>query len=59
MYPNNNLKGKYMAIVGPKLSGPRGDPEYRSLEYRGTTVLDCGNCKDGTVRYSESNNVPY
>jgi len=59
MYSDNNRKGKYMTIVGPKLSGPRGDPEYRSPEYRGTTVLDCRNCEDATVRYTENNNVQF
>jgi hypothetical protein len=58
MYCNNDLKGKYMAIVGRKLSGPPRDPKCRSPEYRGITVLDCRNCEDETLRYTESNNVP-
>jgi hypothetical protein len=30
----HNFNGKYWAVVGPKLSGPPGNPDYR-----GTTVL--------------------
>jgi hypothetical protein len=34
-----------MAIIGPKLSGPRRDPEYRSLEYRGPLYLTAETAK--------------
>jgi hypothetical protein len=39
MYSNNNFNGKYWAIFGTKLSGPPGDPDYGSPNYRGTRVL--------------------
>ena len=29
MHCNSNFSGKYWAIVGSKLSGPPGDPDYR------------------------------
>ena len=28
MYCNNNFHGSYWVVVGPKLSGPHGDPDY-------------------------------
>jgi uncharacterized lipoprotein NlpE involved in copper resistance len=28
MHCNNNLNGKYWAVVDPKLSAPPGDPDY-------------------------------
>jgi hypothetical protein len=37
MQCNNNFTGKYLAIIGPKLYEPPGDPDYR-----GTTVYKQG-----------------
>ena len=37
MQCNNNFTGKYLAIFGPKLSGPPEDPDYR-----GSTVYKQG-----------------
>ena len=37
MQCNNNVTGKYLAINGPKLSQPPGDPDYRE-----TTVYQQG-----------------
>jgi hypothetical protein len=28
---NNNVDVKYLAIIGPKLSVPPGDPDYRGI----------------------------
>jgi len=43
MQCNNNFTGKYLAIIGPKLSGPPGDPNYQ-----GTTVYKQGKAFHGT-----------
>jgi len=40
MYTNNNhFNRKYWAILGTKLSGPLGYPNYQIPDYRGTIVL--------------------
>ena len=36
---NNTFNGKYWAIFGTKLSGPREYPNYQIPDYRVTTVL--------------------
>ena len=38
MYSNNTFGGKYWVIVGPKLPGTPGDPNYRVPDYGGFTV---------------------
>jgi hypothetical protein len=38
MHPSNNFHGKFLAISGPKLSGPSDDPDYRDPDYRMATV---------------------
>ena len=39
MYSNNSFDGKCMSIVGPKLTRPPGDPNYRGPDYRRTTLF--------------------
>jgi len=40
MYTNNDhFNRKYRAILGTKLSGPPGYPNYQIPDYRGATVL--------------------
>jgi len=43
MQCNNNFTGKYLAITGPKLSGPPWDPDYR-----GTTLYKQAKAFHGT-----------
>ena len=44
MQCNNNFTGKYLAIIGPKLSGPPGDPDYRgTIVYKQGKALPAHN----------------
>jgi hypothetical protein len=48
-YCNNYCNGKYWFIVGPKLSGPFGDPDYRCPDYRTTAVLNTVDTRNSGV----------